>query len=151
MSQATPTRRFFQFGMGTMLAVVSVVTLPAAWVGYDLSWIRQRQELLAKNGALLESSGMNTMFWTCHHNRQYFIEPPSSLGLFGERGVAWIDLVLKADKRPFIAGAAPAEATAAKQLFPEAKISWTYLPRSNWIDDMIKQPYGVGRTQGPSS
>ena len=41
MSQAPPTRRrWFQFGLGTMLLLVTVF---AVWLGWELSYIRERR------------------------------------------------------------------------------------------------------------
>lgn len=39
-------RRWFQFSLQTMFVLVMLVSIPLAWVGYSLSWIRQRHEAL---------------------------------------------------------------------------------------------------------
>ena len=45
MSQATPTRRrWYQFSIGTMLLLVTVF---AVWLGWELSYIRERKAAMA--------------------------------------------------------------------------------------------------------
>jgi hypothetical protein len=39
-------RRWYQFSLRTMFVAVTLVAIPLAWVGYSLSWIRQRHEAL---------------------------------------------------------------------------------------------------------
>ena len=48
MPQAPLTRRrSFQFGMGTLLVLVTVLAVPLGFVAYQLNWIRQRHEAIA--------------------------------------------------------------------------------------------------------
>jgi hypothetical protein len=94
---AKPKRRWYQFSLRTMFVLVFIVSIPMAWVGYSMNWIRERRE------------------WT---NRHPFLvggmfpprtEGPYGLWLFGEQAVDSV-------------GCKPSEENEVRRLFPEARI-----------------------------
>jgi hypothetical protein len=95
--EAPPRRRWFRFGLRTMLVAVVALSIPLAWVGYSLNWIRQRHEALAARRVYDFSDSAATT-------------APGGLWLFGERGVIGILC-------------SPEDAELARRLFPEASIS----------------------------
>jgi hypothetical protein len=90
-------RRWYQFSLRTMFVLVFVVSVPLAWVGYSLSWIRQRHEALDTRQVYDFSDSAATT-------------APGGLWLFGERGV--ITIFCSTENAEF-----------ARRLFPEAFIS----------------------------
>lgn len=67
------TRRLFRFGLGTIFLVVTVV---AAWLGWEMNWIKQRHAVLESKEVTISSVGIP---WEG--------TPPSPLGWFGESGI----------------------------------------------------------------
>jgi hypothetical protein len=53
---APPHRRWFQFSLGTILLLVTVLAL---WLAWELSFIRQRQAWVRENGSLVETSQLD--------------------------------------------------------------------------------------------
>ena len=98
-----PRRRWYQFSLRTMFVLVFVVSVPLAWVGYSLSWIRQRHEALDARLVYDFSDSATTT-------------APGGLWLFGEQGVIGILC-------------SPENAELARRLFPESSIS-SLLPSS---------------------
>ena len=43
-SSTTPVSPPRRFGLRTLFVVVVIVSIPCAWVGYSMNWIRQRRE-----------------------------------------------------------------------------------------------------------
>ena len=41
-----PCRRWFSFRLRTLFVVVAVLSIPLAWAGYLLNWIRERRKFL---------------------------------------------------------------------------------------------------------
>jgi hypothetical protein len=68
-----PKRRWFRFAFSLRTLFV-VVTVICCWLGYELNWIRQRHEALAKCGFTIELPGAS----------QEFLTAPGCLWLFGE-------------------------------------------------------------------
>ena len=68
--------RYFRFRLRTLLVLVFVVSLPLAWVGYCLNWIRARHAV---------SHGGNGEIRGPIH-----VDAPLALQPFGEKGVATI-------------------------------------------------------------
>ena len=50
-----PRRRWYQFSLRTMFVLVSLLSIPLAWVGYSISWIRQRHLWINKGIGILSS------------------------------------------------------------------------------------------------
>jgi hypothetical protein len=106
-----PTRRWFQFGLGTMFVVVTAV---AVWLAWELSYIRERQAFLAslqhKNAEVTD----NRTTWTfTHPPRAVPPEIPLWRRWLGDRAVDAIDLPPKWSA---------SDRQMAKALFPEAII-----------------------------
>lgn len=79
MSQHTiPSRRpWYQFSLRTLFVVVALVSIPLAWVGYSLNWIRQRRELV-REGWVIE------MPYPVFNGERP--DAPCGLWIFGEKG-----------------------------------------------------------------
>jgi hypothetical protein len=90
-------RRWFQFSLRTMLIGVMLVSIPLAWVGYSLNWIRQRREMIERGRAFRA--------WPETVTR----DAPSGLWIFGERGSQ-------------ILASEPTDMEKVKHLFPEADV-----------------------------
>ena len=88
-------RRWSRFSLRTMLVVVVVISIPLAWVGYSLNWIRQRHEVLNYRGV-----------WQMGNR-----EPaaPMCLWVLGENGVGCLTLPKNS----------PLSEEEVKRLFPE--------------------------------
>ena len=69
-----PRRRWWQFRLRTLLVAVLLVSIPLAWVGYSLNWIRQRR-------AAVQNPELKLVIPT--HN---YPDAPGGLWLFGEQG-----------------------------------------------------------------
>ena len=50
-----PRRRWWQFRLRTLLVAVVVLSIPLAWIGYSLNWIRERNIAIAKQDFWLRS------------------------------------------------------------------------------------------------
>jgi hypothetical protein len=120
MNTTPPRRRWFQFSLGTLFVVV---TLFAAFLAYNINWIRQRQEALAHIAAgSYVTAGTLTDIRSEPSQRLLEKNPttapdiksPWSIRLFGEPGVASI-VVYGPD------GSSAAE--NLRRLFPEASVS----------------------------
>ena len=78
----TPPRCLFAFRLRTLLVLVLVLSIPLAWVGYSLAWIRERHRVLERyridSPAIVFPGPPKTKI-----DRP----APSDLALFGEEGV----------------------------------------------------------------
>jgi hypothetical protein len=103
-----PKRRWYQFSLRVMFVVVTLASIPLAWAGCSLSWIRQRHEWLEKHDGRADGNiVLRTQWW---HDDQYAPPPaPGGLWLFGEEGI-W-EIHPTSD-----------HAELTKRLFPEASI-----------------------------
>src|SRR4051794_24946576 len=105
-----PRRRWYQYSLRTMFVFTLVVSIPMAWVGYSLNWIRQRHRVLV-DIAIEECDGPGPA-------------APGGLWLFGEKGMQrfW----LRPESRIIV--------EEAVQLFPEAEIGTATLsPTGSWL------------------
>jgi hypothetical protein len=73
---AISKRPWYQFSVTAMFVVTVVVSIPLAWVGYSLNWIRQREQARYELIAYWQFDGAE--------------EVPLGLRLFGERGATTI-------------------------------------------------------------
>jgi hypothetical protein len=117
---AKPKRRWYQFSLRTIFVLVFVVSIPLAWVGYSLNWIRQRQEYrkryytgMGMGGTVSEITG---------------VRAPGGLWLFGESG--YFEMNWSGD---------PKNKKECQRLFPESKLS-----EASFGPGSIKSGIGTG-------
>lgn len=94
----TTKRRWYQFSLRTMFVLTVVVSIPLAWVGYQLNWIRQRNDWRGSSG------------FACSPEPPGSDNPataPGYLWLFGEEGLGTIWCL-------------PEEREEVQRVFPEA-------------------------------
>jgi hypothetical protein len=103
-----PRRRWYQFSLRTMFVLTIVVSIPLAWVGYSLNWIRQRREAI-RCGYVIKSPWSRVLA----RNGSNMPDAPWALRIFGERGVTCVICI-------------PEYREMAKRLFPEARIEGEY-------------------------
>jgi hypothetical protein len=77
----TSNRRWYQFSLRTMFVLTVVVSIPLAWVGYSLNWIRQRHKAFGGHGY----AGIGTDPF-----KTPYTPAPAFLWVFGENGVSMI-------------------------------------------------------------
>ena len=112
MPTAPPTRRrWFQFGLGTMLLLVTVLAL---FIAYHVNWVRERRAAIAS----WESSR-----WF-PSTPPVLAKPPWLLSLFGEPGYGC--LWRESSRR--LGADEEAELERVQRLFPEAKVVWAVYP-----------------------
>lgn len=102
LDQSRTHRRQFQFRLRTLLIAVAVLTVPMAWVGYSLNWIKQRRE--ATNRVPEPNCFIST--WPTDDT-----PAPRGLWIFGEWGYAVIHYDGRPEEREWFA-----------RLFPEARL-----------------------------
>jgi hypothetical protein len=124
--------RWFTFSLRTLFVIV---TVSAAWIGYELNWIRQRHELISRQAHLLFTSqevdarDEGSIAWAIEQVSGDRVAPvtptvaPGLLGLFCERGLNDLALTVQIDESNKLSRSSLAEIARAKRLFPEAKIS----------------------------
>ena len=117
----TPRRRWFRFSLRTLFVVVTVF---AAWLGWELNWIRERR--LIANGA------PRWVVFDTQLGTQHLVQPkaPGILWIFGEPGYAAVRLVVCIDDQN---GDEDKEIMRAKGLFPESLVELATVPKCNWI------------------
>jgi hypothetical protein len=105
MTSSIAKRPWYQFSLRTMFVLVFVVSIPLAWVGYSLDWIKQRHEAIASH--LVYQPYMFSLKYL-YQDRPM---APGWLWIFGEEGYddLWSD-------------ASPNDINRAARLFPEATI-----------------------------
>lgn len=101
------TRRWYQFSLITLIAAVTMLGLIVGWVQAELSWVHQRQQLLAKG-------------WCGVHGNR----PPGLLWLFTDDGY------LKVWKFGALSQEEIQNIGSVKALFPEATLDLD-VPQSN--------------------
>lgn len=91
-----PKRRF-QFSLRTMFVVVTLISIPLAWVGYSLNWIWHRHAALQQPYT---------------HSSIHKAAPiaPAGLWMFGEKGVGHVT-------------STPERMEELRKLFPEAVVT----------------------------
>jgi len=97
-----------RYRLRTLFVLVTLISLPVAWVTHQLSWIRERQDYLTKFYEMsskrpIEGSAELPQYGPLVALRS----PPWPLGWFGEAGYAWMGDPKLLDSR-------------ARELFPEA-------------------------------
>jgi len=91
----TPRRHWYQFSLRTMFVVITLVSIPLAWVGYSLNWIPQREEARRRYQGMVGGK----------------IQAPAGLWLFGETAYDSFEW-----RGP------PESVEQAQRLFPEATL-----------------------------
>jgi hypothetical protein len=106
----TPRHRWNQFSLRKMFVLVFIVSVPLAWVGYQLNWIRQRREFINNHFGCVgnpivgyEAPLFGPIAWPMKQSA------PAGLRLWGETGF-WL---IRCD---------PKDIELAKRLFPEAQV-----------------------------
>lgn len=94
----------FQFGVRTLLVVVTLAGVIAAFISYHVNWIRQRREFAEIDGVHIQTVPSGT---------KYSREAPGLLWLFGERGIYQVNLFVDSN----------ADLERGKELFPEADVT----------------------------
>lgn len=97
-----PRRRWLAFRLRTLFVLIAVAAVPLAWVGYSLSWIRQRRHAHAV-GAVEQG---NVLTWRAPP------WAPGGLWLFGETACEYLD---------WFPGTS-ISLDAAQRLFPESHV-----------------------------
>ena len=125
MPHASPThRRWFRFSLGAMVLAVTIVAL---WLGWDLAFIRERQEWLRDNPGLVLTGGQAEV-WRADGSVVRLIRPSAAREPFvpvwrrwlGDAPVAIIlDIELTDNQRATVA-----------RLFPEAELVPMQRPES---------------------
>jgi hypothetical protein len=127
-----PKRRWFQWSLRTLFVVVTAVALLVGWIVYQLSWMRERRELVnrVESYAVIGVGGG-------------LAEAPWPLWLFGEQGYSGILLHFPDPNRNklvdrgrekweqaerLLKSNEQIEVARVRRLFPECPISVTYLP-----------------------
>lgn len=135
--QAPGKRRWFRFGLRTMFVVVTVL---ACWLGYELSWVRQRRAVLP--------GAMKSRSMSSRTGRPEKRPAPGLLWLFGEPG--YVDVIVRF---PYRVGGelTPAEESKLEHteaLFPEADVSY-YIEPPPPLDRPSEEEFNV--SQRPAS
>jgi hypothetical protein len=113
----TPRRRWFAFRLQTLFVVVAILSIPLAWVGYSLSWIKQRRDAITPKK--VSEIDMRDALWPAA-NPDGPTDAPSGLWVFGEKGIYAIALHWEASD---------SDLERVMRLFPEAKVVRSPLPR----------------------
>jgi hypothetical protein len=113
---AKPRRRWLAFRLRTLFVLIAVATVPLAWVGYSLEWIRQRHRALTASDGIHFLGPAARVEWP---TRKYDAPTtaPAGLWLFGEKGIAvyfWSPIAPDIDE--------------CRRLFPEAEVVRSVLP-----------------------
>jgi hypothetical protein len=115
-----PKRRWFRYSLRMLFVLVTVV---CCWLGYELNWIRQRHAFLAKQRVVFEQTP-TLGFPGTSEPVQGATRAPDLLSLFGESGVSVLLLQIFVENYDGADSDRYDEVRLAKQLFPEAQVSW---------------------------
>ena len=103
--------RWPQVSLRGLFMATALACLPMGWVGAQLHWIRQRHAALTWIDSLSEDDYVYGDYPFDFHS----VPAPSSLQMFGERGIAIISLGPERRTRPD-----PYTLDDLRKLFPEA-------------------------------
>ena len=111
-------RRRWSYSLRTMFVLL---TLLACWLGYQMHWIRQRKDVVAKWQVIREDPmGVSAP-----------PEAPGMLRLFGEQGYSHVTLWFPARRNSDLSESERAEIKRVGIVFPEAGVSWAYTMHGN--------------------
>jgi hypothetical protein len=120
-TEAPPTRRrWYQFGLGAIFLVVTVLACLLAWVAYDLSWIQQRRQFLAKELVARDQHPLHGR-WNCNVATIEWAAP-ALLGLLGEQGTEGVIVLVESQTTDELTCRDRERVARAEGLFPEAVI-----------------------------
>lgn len=128
-----PRRRWFAYSLRTLFVVVTVF---GCWLGYELNWIRERHELLAKHESLHGILGVACNL-SPRQQRTKLPTAPGLLGLFGEPSRQLVVLAVVVDRYGQEPIQSFAEWKRAERLFPESEIEGYFISKSD-----LKNPTG---------
>src|SRR4051812_44517476 len=83
----SPRRRWLRFSLRTMFVLMLLASIPLAWVGYSLNWVRQRQAII---GTARIPGSMDLGFLRLPTDWPDAVPAPNGLWLFGEYGVEYL-------------------------------------------------------------
>ncbi len=117
--------RWFAFSLRTLFLMVTVFGLLSGWLAYHVRWIQQRHELLGRHNPGVSFGHVRQRFenpWGDHEYPGEIVEPPGALWLFGEPGMAHIQISF----HPWAPGPLNESelevVRRANRLFPESQI-----------------------------
>ncbi len=129
-----PKRRWFRFRLRTLFVVMTVV---AVWCGYQVNWIRLRQQFIAEQDAkfcdhfVAEDGGP-------HVQSHLYSNPPSTLALFRENGYSFVEVLVEGQNAEELSDQDYATMRRAERLFPEAEIYFTAVWRDGFWQGGLK-------------
>jgi hypothetical protein len=106
-------RRWYQFSLREMFVLTFVVSIPLAWVGYSLNWIRQRHDAMGPLRRLNALQIQSPDLFGHPEAKPTTAIAPCCLWLFGEQGQGELHV------HDYPNGTSPKK---LRKLFPEAKI-----------------------------
>jgi len=106
---ALPLRRWFQFSLGTLFVLVTLMAALLAWIGVQLKWINDRHEALSKYIPKYDPSA-------------FHVAAPWSIRVFGESGILPLSITVRTDSEL-------EQVWQLRRLFPESKISIRFARR----------------------
>ncbi|HEY1600487.1 MAG TPA: hypothetical protein VGG64_12850 [Pirellulales bacterium] len=128
MSESPPTRdRGYQFGLGTMSVVVTVV---ATFLAYHVNWIRQRHAFLTEEGDRFARIPVEEFALASAFISPQRMPAPGMLWLFSEDGLEYLSVIVEAASRTELTSEDLNRQALATRLFPEAEIGF-YFVRNN--------------------
>jgi hypothetical protein len=126
MSDA-PKRRRFRYSLRTLFVVVTVL---GCWLGYQLHRIGERRQFLAQPHVSYGYEDDENPF--SDTDPPITADAPWSLRIFGERGVAVVNLIFDSDEPRRPTTEEEAQGIVARKLFPEAKVQVFANPLLRW-------------------
>jgi hypothetical protein len=111
----TSRRRWYQFGLGTMFVVV---TLLAVFIAYHVNWIRQRRAVIEECVYVSASAPYDPR--VLGQQKHLPVRAPSILPYFGESGFYTLSLEFPGTSDKDMPVTVPAELERIRMLFPEA-------------------------------
>ncbi len=103
---------------------MTLIAIPAAWIGYNLNFIRERRALIAREMAL-QTDHFATHGWQLSVMPTHSIPPtppPRILGVFGAEGYSFVSLLTHSRSVTQLSDEEYARVALARRLFPEATI-----------------------------
>lgn len=117
---AAPRRRWFQFSLGAMLALLTGF---ATWLGYEANWMHSRRTFLAEEAALRQGQPFTLGAEGTDYNTIGFVpDAPGVLKYLGERGYSGVTVLTKSESPDKMSDKEHARMRRAMALFPEATI-----------------------------
>ena len=121
------TRRWFQFSMGTMFVVVTLLAALGVWIANSFHWIQERREILALAMTLDDGTGLTVTGYSMT-KRDGLPKAPFSLRILGESGCDKLQIAFPRKSREgALSTEQQRELVRIERLFPEAtEIRWGF-------------------------